>query len=115
MNGDYTPGPGTEPQTILPSDSEGPTTQGPLTDGPNLDPTEGPPEKLCGPIVTESDVVCGLVCVGTLGVELTILCEKAGGDSWECRLYPRVGPIVGEVYDDTPVWCGGPGEGGTTG
>lgn len=68
---------------------------------------ETPPEMICGPVVTDPFVACGVVCIDALGVNVVVLCQLGGG--WECRFYPRSGPIVGEVYDELPVWCGGDG------
>ena len=64
-----------------------------------------PPEKSCGQIVTDPKVACGLVCVDADGISVVVLCALSG--SWECKYYPRSGPVVGEVYEDLPVWCGG--------
>lgn len=84
--------------------------------GDTLDPTDSggampvapPPDKLCGQFGTTPKVICGLVCVDDLGISEVIVCQEYG--AWECRLYPRTGPIIGEVYDDLPVWCGGDGK-----
>lgn len=84
------------------------TDAGLMVDGsgaPTGSPVEPPPDKTCGQIVTDPKVACGLVCVDEYGISVVVLCELAG--SWECKYYPRQGPIVGEVYDTLPVWCGG--------
>ena len=72
---------------------------------PTGGPEEPPPQKTCGPITTDPKVACGLVCVDEYGVSVVVLCALSG--SWECKYYPRSRPVVGEVYEDLPVWCGG--------
>ena len=80
----------------------GPGVDSSPTGGPEVVP---PPDKTCGQIVTDPKVACGLACVDEYGISVVILCELAG--SWECKIYPRSGPIIGETYQDLPVWCGG--------
>lgn len=83
-----------------------PTDGPPQADPPGYDPTEGTAARVCGPIVTNPDAACGIVCIDEFGVELVVLCEGAG-QQWECKRYPRTGPIVSELYSGVPVWCGG--------